>query len=76
MPKELPHIYNEISERKSMTAVFPVVFVAIALLTILTTMSRLVKNQIPQIGVLKALGFRKNKIMLHYLNIVQFLFMQ
>lgn len=58
---------NEITERKAMTSVFPIVFLAIALLTILTTMSRLVKNQRTQIGILKALGFRKNTIMRHYI---------
>lgn len=57
---------NEISERKAMTAVFPIAFLAIALLTIMTTMTRMVQNQRTQIGILKALGFQKHRIMRHY----------
>ncbi len=57
---------SEISERKSMTAVFPAAFIAIVLLTILTTMTRLVSNQRLQIGTLKALGFGRGRITLHY----------
>lgn len=59
---------NEIEERKSMTVVFPIAFLAIALLTILTTMTRIVKKQRTEIGVLKALGFQKNNITRHYVS--------
>lgn len=36
---------NEIEQHKAMSKVFPIVFLAIALLTILTTMTRIVNNQ-------------------------------
>lgn len=58
---------NEVTEREAMTAVFPIAFIAIVLLTIITTMTRLVDNQRLQIGILKAVGFRKGRIMKHYL---------
>lgn len=58
---------NEITERESMTKIFPIAFIAIVLLTIMTTMTRLVDNQRAQIGILKAVGFKKKRIMRHYL---------
>lgn len=59
---------NEIDQHKSMGEIFPVAFLAIALLTILTTMTRIVTNQRMQIGTLKALGFRKRQILRHYIG--------
>lgn len=59
---------QEIDQHKSMGSIFPVAFLLIALLTILTTMTRIVTNQRTQIGTLKALGFRKGKIVLHYVG--------
>ena len=44
----------------------PVLFLAIAILTMVTTMHRIAANEKVQIGTLKALGFRDNKILLHY----------
>ena len=58
---------NEITEREAMTTAFPLAFMAIVLLTIMTTMTRLVDRQRSQIGILKAVGFRKGRIMKHYL---------
>jgi len=59
---------QEIEQHKSIGQLFPVIFVAIALLTMLTTMTRLVNNQRTQIGTLKALGFKKRKITAHYVG--------
>jgi putative ABC transport system permease protein len=59
---------QEIAQHKSMGAIFPVAFIAIALLTMLTTMTRIVNNQRTQIGTLKALGFKKQKILIHYVS--------
>jgi putative ABC transport system permease protein len=59
---------SEIHQHKAMGTVFPIVFLAIALLTILTTMTRIVNNQRTQIGTLKAIGFQKRKILRHYLS--------
>lgn len=59
---------SEILQHKMMGDIFPVVFFLIALLTMLTTMTRIVTNQRTQIGTLKALGFKKGKIMRHYIS--------
>lgn len=59
---------QEIDQHKAMGSIFPVAFLAIALLTILTTMSRIITSQRMQIGTLKALGFKKGKILWHYIS--------
>lgn len=59
---------QEIDQHKSMGAIFPVAFLAIALLTLLTTMTRIVNHQRIQIGTLKALGFKNRKILFHYMS--------
>ncbi len=59
---------DEIQQHKAMGSVFPVVFLAIALLTILTTMTRLVNSQRTQLGTLKALGFQNKAILFHYIS--------
>ena len=64
---------SEIAQHKAMGEVFPLAFLAVALLTILTTMTRLVAGQRTQIGVLKALGFRRAVILRHYVGYGLFL---
>lgn len=59
---------NEVSQHRMMGDIFPVVFLAIALLTMMTTMTRIVTAQRVQIGTLKALGFKKRSIVAHYLS--------
>lgn len=59
---------QEIDQHRSMGSIFPVAFLAIALLTMMTTMSRIVTSQRTQIGTLKALGFKKGKILWHYVS--------
>ncbi len=59
---------EEIKEHKAMGQIFPLVFLAVAVLTMVTTMSRLVNNQRTQIGVLKAVGFRRRRILFHYIS--------
>jgi putative ABC transport system permease protein len=46
--------------------IFPVVFLLVALLTVITTMTRLTNAQRMQIGLLKALGFKRGEILRHY----------
>ena len=53
---------------KAIGNVFPLAFFLIAVLIIITTMSRMVTNQRTQIGTFKALGFTTRKIMAHYLS--------
>ena len=59
---------NEVNQHKMMADIFPVVFLLIALLTMMTTMTRIVKAQRIQIGTLKALGFKKNTVLFHYIS--------
>jgi len=59
---------QEIKQHKAMGEVFPIAFLAIAMLTILTTMTRIVSNQRTQIGTLKAMGFKKKRILFHYIS--------
>lgn len=47
---------------------FPAVFLMIALLGIVTTMTRMTANQRVQIGTMKALGFSNKTILLHYIS--------
>ncbi len=59
---------GEIDEGKTYVGVFSGIFLFIAMLSVITTMTRVVKNQRVQIGTLKALGFSNNKILLHYIS--------
>lgn len=70
MGKELHTAYSgsqgEIEEGKAMGAILPVLFLAIAILTMVTTMHRIAAAEKVQIGTLKALGFRDARILRHY----------
>ena len=57
---------GEVEEGKTMGSILPVLFLAIAVLTMVTTMHRITANEKTQIGTLKALGFRDGRIMRHY----------
>lgn len=57
---------SEADEGRTMGSILPVLFLAIAVLTMVTTMHRLAAGEKTQIGTLKALGFRDGKILLHY----------
>ena len=57
---------GEMSEGKTMGSVLPVLFLAIAILTMITTMNRITISEKTQIGTLKALGFRDSRILRHY----------
>lgn len=59
---------EELDQHKMMGDIFPVVFILIAVLTLLTTMARIINHQRTQIGVLKAVGFKDRTIMLHYIS--------
>ena len=59
---------GEIDEGKTYVGVFSGLFLFIAMLSVITTMNRVVKKQRIQIGTLKALGFKDNKILLHYIE--------
>ena len=59
---------GEIDEGKTYVGVFSGLFLFIAMLSVITTMTRIVKNQRIQIGTLKALGYSNNRILLHYIS--------
>ena len=59
---------GEVEEGETYIGVFSGLFLFIALLSVITTMTRVVKKQRVQIGTLKALGFKQNKIVLHYIS--------
>ena len=59
---------DEMAQHKMIGDVFPIVFILVTFLTLLTTMSRIVAHQRTQIGILKAVGFKDMTIILHYLS--------
>ena len=59
---------SEIEEGETYVGVFSGLFLFIAMLSVITTMTRVVKKQRIQIGTLKALGFKKKKINAHYVG--------
>ena len=54
------------NEGKTMASILPVLFLAIAILTMVTTMHRICASDKTQIGTLKALGFKDRRILVHY----------
>lgn len=59
---------GEIDEGKTYVGVFSGIFIFIAMLSVITTMTRIVKKDRVQIGTLKALGFNNRKILFHYIG--------
>lgn len=59
---------GEADEGKTMGTIFPVLFMVIAILTMVTTMHRLTAKEKTQIGILKALGFKDKRITRHYMS--------
>ncbi|AMD17989.1 cell division protein FtsX [Methanobrevibacter sp. YE315] len=59
---------EEMDQHQMMAGIFPVVFILIAMLILLTTMTRIIAHQRTQIGILKACGFTDKSIMIHYIS--------
>ena len=59
---------GEIDEGKTYVGVFSGLFLFIAMLSVITTMTRVIKKERVQIGTLKALGFSNTKILLNYMG--------
>ncbi|WP_298502198.1 ABC transporter permease [uncultured Methanobrevibacter sp.] len=59
---------EEMTQHKMIGDVFPIVFILVSFLTLLTTMTRIVTHQRTQIGVLKAVGYKDKTIILHYIS--------
>ena len=60
------YIHDDMETHTMLGTVFPVLFITISLLGIMSTMTRLVEKQRTLIGTLKALGFSRNAVILHY----------
>lgn len=58
----------EVKQHQAMGLIFAVIFLAIALLGIVTTMARVTASQRTIIGTMKALGFSKANITFHYVS--------
>lgn len=59
---------GEIDEGASYVGIFSGLFLFIAMLSVITTMTRVVKKQKLQIGTMKALGIKNSKIVMHYVD--------
>ena len=59
---------GEINEGRDYVGIFSGLFIFIALLSVITTMTRVVKKQRIQIGTLKAIGYNNYKILMHYIG--------
>ncbi len=59
---------GEIDEGASYVGIFSGLFLFIAMLSVITTMTRVVKKQKLQIGTMKALGIKNSKIVIHYVS--------
>ena len=59
---------SDCSFNETMNRVFPTLFILLALLSTITTMSRITAKQRTVIGTLKALGFNRATITIHYIS--------
>ena len=59
---------GEIDEGRGFVGIFSGLFLFIAILSVITTMTRVIKKQRIQIGTLKALGFSDVKVQMHYIG--------
>lgn len=59
---------GEIDEGASYVGIFSGLFLFIAMLSVITTMARVIKKQKLQIGTMKALGIKNFKIVMHYVG--------
>lgn len=60
------HFSDQINLHKMMADIFPIVFILVSMLMLLTTMTRIIAHQRTQIGILKANGFKNHTIIWHY----------
>lgn len=65
--------HGEVEEGQTMGSILPVLFLLIAVLTMVTTMHRLTAKEKTQIGTLKALGFKNKRILRHYTSYAVFI---
>ena len=63
---------GEMEEGQTMGAIIPAIFLAISVLTMITTMHRIISKERRQIGTLKSLGFKDKKIIKSYVSYALF----
>ncbi|MEK4328442.1 FtsX-like permease family protein [Paenibacillus sp. FSL R7-0312] len=61
-------IKQKVAQYQSIGNLFPFVFFAVVILMTFTTMIRLMNNQRQQIGLLKAMGYTRTQIAVHYIS--------
>lgn len=59
---------DELAQHDQFAISFPIIFIIIALLVIMTTMNRMIDKQRVQIGTMRALGIKRSSIIIHYLS--------
>lgn len=59
-------VNSRVQQFKTLSLVFPLLFLLVTALITQSTMVRMVENQRAQIGILKALGYSKRSILWHY----------
>ena len=60
-------VSESITQHKSLSAIFPLIFIIISMLMLSTTIKRIISHQRIQIGILKANGFKNKTIAWHYI---------
>lgn len=60
-------VANDIEQAYDLSITFPMIFLLVAVLIVITTISQLIIKERQQIGTFKALGLMKREILLHYL---------
>jgi putative ABC transport system permease protein len=60
-------VSNEIDEMEEIAVMFPALFLTVAAMIIYIMLRRIISNQRAMIGVMKALGYRNKRILLHYI---------
>ncbi|MCP3902200.1 MAG: FtsX-like permease family protein [Planctomycetes bacterium] len=63
-------VSNEIEELRGMAKIMPAIFLAVAAFLLNVVLSRLISTQREQIAALKALGYGRGEIAVHYLKLV------
>ncbi|NYB75241.1 ABC transporter permease [Sedimentibacter hydroxybenzoicus DSM 7310] len=59
-------VNSRIQQFRTLSVVFPILFLLVTALITQSTMVRMIENQRSQIGILKALGYSKRSILWHY----------
>lgn len=59
-------LYEEIRGNKEMSSAMPMIFLGVAGIVIAVMIGRIVKNDRIAIGVLKAMGYKNSRILMHY----------